>query len=238
MTDTLSDLSRRLAKRHAAHGDFVTGLTGSVAVGKTTLAGQIADQLRDTHSVETVSTDGFLFPNDVLNARGLTLRKGFPETYDHAALGETLSDLRSGVADFPGYSHEIFDIDPALTRTVQRPDIFILEGLGFTPNAIETDAAHAPDVLIYIDADEAHILTWFLERFVRFWRAAHGDPSSFYAQWLHMSEAELIEFAKTVWASINQPNLHAHILPLREVADIVLLKDADHRISIAEDRTA
>ena len=172
----------------------------------------------------------------LMNAGTGTLRKGFPETYDHAALGDTLSDLRAGAADFPGYSHEIFDIDPDLTRTLQRPDIFILEGLGFTPDAMETDAAHAPDILIYIDAEEEHILAWFLERFVRFWRAAHDDPGSFYAQWLHMTEAELVEFAKTVWTSINQPNLHNHILPLKEVADIVLLKDADHGVSITMDR--
>ena len=95
---------------------------------------------------------------------------------------------------------------------------------------------HEPDLLIYLDAELEHIESWFLERFLRFWHAAEHDPSSFYAQFRHMTEPELVTFAKSVWAGINLPNLENHILPLRANADLVVKKDADHAITMTEDR--
>ena len=95
---------------------------------------------------------------------------------------------------------------------------------------------HEPDLLIYLDASEDDLLAWFLERFVRLWNAAREDPSSFYANFLHMSEPELLEFAQSVWERINLANLRENIAPLKQRADIVLFKTRDHTITIAEDR--
>ncbi|MEO1101114.1 MAG: hypothetical protein AAFW65_04645 [Pseudomonadota bacterium] len=228
-------LAQRLEEVRAGRDTLVVGLTGSVASGKTTLAGHLADALDDTHSVETVSTDGFLFPNAVLTERDLMMRKGFPETYDRAAMAEAIKSLRAGAADFPAHSHVTYDIDPALTRRIKRPDLLLLEGLGFTPPAPQAEPGK-PDVLIFLDAEIDHIEGWFLERFKRFWVAAKDDPSSFYAQFLHMSEDELVVFAKSVWSGINLPNLTEHILPLRDSAHLVVSKDEDHTVQIAEDR--
>ena len=111
-----------------------------------------------------------------------------------------------------------------------------MEGLGFPPRAGDVPTKTEPDLMIYLDADLAHIEGWFLERFLRFWHAAEHDPSSFYAQFRHMSEPELITFAKSVWAGINLPNLENHIQPLRAKADLVVKKDQDHAIVITEDR--
>ena len=227
--ERLSDLSRQ-------HEGAVIALTGSVASGKTTLANNVAAFLAEAHKVETVSTDGFLYPNAILEERGLTLRKGFPETYNADALGDAIEALAKGAADFPGYSHVTYDIDPALTRTLEQPDILILEGLGFQPLSPPPRPAREPDYLVYLDASEAHLLDWYLERFQRLWHAAKDDPTSFYANFLHMSEPELVDFATSVWDRINLPNLRDHIAPLRETADIVVLKDADHAIRITHDR--
>jgi type I pantothenate kinase len=236
--DGIRALAARLAELQSARDSLIAGLTGSVASGKTTLAGALAGILDDKLEVETVSTDGFLFPNSVLAERDLTLRKGYPETYDRQALGEALTALRSGEAAFPAYSHVTYDVDPALTRTVARPDVLILEGLGFQPLSPPPRGTHEPDVLIYLDASEDDILFWFLERFVRLWNAAREDPSSFYANFLHMSEPELLEFAQSVWERINLPNLRENIAPLKQRADIVLYKTRDHTVTIAEDRLA
>lgn len=236
MSDGSETLAKRLAELRARHDGLVAGLTGSVASGKTTLAGKVARHLDETHTVETVSTDGFLFPNTVLEERGLTLRKGFPETYDTDAIAAALEALASGAAEFPGYSHVTYDVDPDLTRKIERPDILILEGLGFQPLSPRPRPAREPDLLVYLDAEEEHLLTWFMERFVRLWHEARDDPTSFYANFLHMSEPELVAFANSVWERINLPNLRDHIRPLREVADIVVLKDADHTIRITVDR--
>lgn len=236
--DGIAALASRLAELRAERDSLIAGLTGSVASGKTTLAAALADVLDDTLEVETASTDGFLFPNSVLAERELTLRKGFPETYDRQALGEALQSLRGGKAAFPTYSHVTYDVDPALTRLIPQPDVLILEGLGFQPLSPPPRGTHEPDLLIYLDASEEDLLAWFLERFVRLWNAAREDPASFYANFLHMSEPELMEFAVSVWERINLPNLRENIAPLKQRADIVLFKTRDHTVTIAKDRLA
>ena len=234
--DGIHALAARLSELQSERAGLIAGLTGSVASGKTTLAAALAGVLDDTLDVETVSTDGFLFPNSVLTERDLTLRKGFPETYDHHALGNALSAIRTGEAAFPTYSHVTYDVDPALTRVIARPDVLILEGLGFRPLSPPPRETHEPDLLIYLDASEDDLLAWFLERFLRLWNAAREDPASFYANFLRMSEPELLEFAQSVWERINLPNLRENIGPLKQRADIVLYKTRDHSVTIAEDR--
>lgn len=230
-------LADRLANLRAHGACQIVGLTGSVASGKTTLARQLANTLLPDLSVEAVSTDGFLHPNALLQARDLMMRKGFPESYDRGAMAAALADLRQGKATFPAYSHETYDVDPALARSIPRPDIFIMEGLGFSAPGRPGRSHGEPDILIYLDASLDDLEHWFLERFLRFRDAARTNATSFYAQFLHMSEPELMTFARSVWQAINLPNLTEHILPLRDSADIVVAKDAAHAISIIEDRT-
>ncbi|MGH1421418.1 MAG: type I pantothenate kinase [Hyphomonas sp.] len=225
-------LAEQLSKRIDSDG-LIIGLTGSVASGKSTLAGQLKAAFDESHKTETVSTDGFLFPNAVLEERNLMLRKGFPESYDVDAIADALTRLRTGSADFPGYSHVTYDIDPSLQRTISRPDVFILEGLGFPAPSPHPRDTHEPDVFIYLDADEDHLLEWYLERFERYWIAAKDDPTSFYANFTHMTQPEMVTFATSVWERINLPNLRNHISPLKSTADIVLKKTRDHTTTIA-----
>ena len=238
MTVGIETVAERVRELQSGRDDFVIAVTGSVASGKSTFARHLEQNLEPPLNVETVSTDGFLFTTDYLRENGLFERKGFPESYNRASMEAAIKSVRHQPTDFPGYSHITFDPDPALTRTIHNPDILILEGVGFVPREGPSPAPHEPDVLIYLDAELAHIEGWFLERFLRFWHAAKDDPTSFYAQFLHMSEEQLIQFAKTVWAGINLPNLENHILPLRAHADLVVKKDAQHAVALAVDRLA
>jgi type I pantothenate kinase len=222
---TATDLAQRLAGVAKPGAPLIVGLTGSVAVGKTTLARDLVAALPALR-IETHSTDGFLLSNARLAELGLGLRKGFPESYDQPRLAEALAAVRTGPAVFPGYSHVTYDPDPALDCTIEAPDILLLEGLGLIA------ARSGLDLLIYVDAEEADLESWFLERFMGFWRAAETDPASFYAQFRTMDEAGAETFARAVWAGINLPNLRDHILPARAMADIVVRKDADHGLHL------
>lgn len=224
---SVADLAGRIADRAAPGEVLVVGVTGSVAAGKSTLCAALKAALEPALRVEVVSTDGFLFPNAALNERGTLMRKGYPETYDAAGLAAALRGVREGPVTVPGYSHVIYDIDPALARVVAPPDILIVEGLGLTPRPAGLD------LLIYIDAEEADLEDWFATRFMDFWRAAEADPTSFYARFRAMSETETEAFARErVWTQMNLPNLREHIIRARDEADVVVRKQADHSLRL------
>lgn len=229
----LADVADRLRGLKPAEGPFVVGVTGSVASGKSTLAEALKGAIAawsEGPAVELVCTDGFLLPNAALDAAGLTNRKGFPETYDVAALRAALADIRAGAADFPTYSHVTYDVDPALTRTVTAPDVLIVEGLSLQIDPSPVDA------LIYLHAEETLLETWFAERFVGLWAGAEHDPASFYARFRGMNETEVRAFAAMVWERINLPNLRDHISLARPLAHLVVIKGAGHAIVGVEQR--
>jgi type I pantothenate kinase len=225
-------LADMLAECATPGATLILGVTGGVAAGKTTLCSAIANCLQTRLRVDVVSTDGFLFPNDVLTARGILMRKGYPESYDTALLGGVLQRARWGAVRVPGYSHATYDRAPELDRTIDRPDILLVEGLGFSLANTSRNPATLLDLLIYIEAQEADLETWYVERFLRFWRDAKTDPGSFYARFSHLDEAGVELIARQVWGAINLPNLRDNIAPLREHADLRVVKRADHRLRL------
>lgn len=220
---------------------FIIGLAGSVAVGKSTTARVLQALLSrwpNHPSVALVTTDGFLLPNAVLRERGLMQRKGFPESYDRGALVRFLADVKSGapVVHAPVYSHPDYDIVPGATQTVRQPDVVIVEGLNVLqapPNERGDDQLFASDFFdysIYVDADEADIRSWYIERFLHLRATMFGDPTSYFHRYAALSEAEARATAEDIWARINGVNLRENILPSRERAHVVLRKRADHGI--------
>jgi type I pantothenate kinase len=225
---SLADVRDLLHAHRPAAGPYVVAITGSVAAGKSVFAGALAADIAawtGRPRVEMVCTDGFLMDNAALEALGLTQRKGFPESYDTEAMRAALAAIRSGPARFPGYSHVTYDIDPALSRSFDPPDVLIVEGL-----ALHADHGALIDALIYLDADEADLETWFTERLIGLWRAAEHDTASFYARFRHLDEAGARAFAGMVWEAINLPNLRDHIVQARDLADIVIRKGPGHAI--------
>ena len=151
---------------------YVIGVAGSVAVGKSTFARILQALLArwpDHPQVDLVTTDGFLHPNAVLFARGLMERKGFPESYDTRRLLRFLRDLKSGADEVraPVYSHVLYDIVDGQEVVVRRPDILILEGLNVLQVSTEKTEFVSDyfDFSIYVDADEADIREWYVQRF-------------------------------------------------------------------------
>lgn len=242
LNDLLSDLPKAadtaliadvLAECSTPGETLIVGVTGSVASGKTTFCTSIADHLRSTMRVEVVSTDGFLLPNAELEQRGLVLRKGYPESYDASLLSGALQRARWGAIRVPGYSHTTYDRAAELDRTIDRPDILLVEGLGLSPTGKQRDPSAFLDLLIYIDANEQDLETWFVRRFMGLWREAETNPASFYARFRSMTETEADSFARQVWAGINLPNLREHIAPARQHADLLISKSANHDMRLA-----
>lgn len=221
---------------------FIIGLAGSVAVGKSTTARLLQALLSrwpNTPRVALVATDGFLFPNAILKREGLMEKKGFPESYDMPAMLAFLSAVKSGAASVsaPVYSHLEYDIVPGAKDTVTRPDILILEGLNVLQTSPPDEKGLVSPVVsdffdfsIYVDADEAVIERWYVERFKELRQTAFRDPQSYFRRYADLDDAKAEAMAREIWRSINLPNLRQNILPTRPRADLILRKGPSHQV--------
>jgi type I pantothenate kinase len=227
---------------NAVKTPFIIGIAGSVAVGKSTTARILKELLRrwpSSPQVDLVTTDGFLYPNDILRQKNLMERKGFPDSYDVGALLRFLSAIKSGRPNVraPVYSHLTYDVTPGQFVTVDRPDILIFEGLNvLQPRELPKDGKFVPfvsdffDFSIYLDAEEHLIHHWYITRFMRLRETAFRNPQSFFHRYSQLSEDAAKAIAEGLWANINLKNLRENILPTRPRADLILRKGADHLI--------
>ena len=219
---------------------YVIGIAGSVAVGKSTFARILRALLArwpDHPRVDLVTTDGFLWPNRILEARGALGRKGFPESYDVRSLIQFMSDVKEarGAVHAPVYSHQAYDIVAGEFQVVDKPDIVIVEGL----NVLQTASSSAParvfvsdffDFSIYVDADEHAIEAWYIARFQALRETVFRDPRSYFHRYASLTDEAAVATAQEIWRAINGVNLRENIKPTRERARLVLEKGPDHAV--------
>lgn len=224
----------------ASKTPFIIGVAGSVAVGKSTTARILQALLSrwpDHPNVALVTTDGFLYPNAVLESKGIMNRKGFPESYDGKKLLKFVMDVKSGVprVDAPVYSHTSYDIVPNEVQTVDNADILILEGL----NVLQTGKKKTKtsvfvsdffDFSIYLDADTKQLETWYVNRFLTLRDTVFKNPDSYFQRFASLNDEEAIETATGIWQNINQKNLKKNILPSRGRAKLILKKGNQHLV--------
>ena len=237
---TVQDLHRVSATFLGAYAPkvpYVIGVAGSVAVGKSTFSRILQALLSrwpDHPAVDLVTTDGFLYPNAELEARGLMDRKGFPESYDTRSLIEFLRNVKSGMpASAPVYDHIVYDIVPDERVVVESPDIVIVEGINVLQVGGE-DSEFVSDYFdfsIYVDADERHIQKWYVERFLAFRESVFQREDSFFTHYADLNDDEAVEMARSIWTRINGVNLSENIMPTRNRASLVVRKGEDHRVS-------
>jgi type I pantothenate kinase len=221
---------------------YIIGVAGSVAVGKSTTARILKALLSrwpNTPKVELVTTDGFLFPNSVLERQGLMDKKGFPESYDNRKLLQFLSDVKAGQRRVaaPVYSHLTYDVVESEYFYVDRPDILIVEGVNvLLASRPPRDGREIPfvsdffDFSVYLHANEDVLEKWYVERFMRLRETSFRDPRSYFRIYADLDDDETERVAKDIWRRINLENLHQNIAPTRPRASLVLTKGADHRI--------
>jgi len=218
---------------------FILGIAGSVAVGKSTtsrILQALLSRWPNHPRVALVTTDGFLYPNAVLEERDLMEKKGFPESYDTAALVSFVAAVKAGVAEVhaPIYSHLTYDIVPGEQVVVSRPDILIVEGLNVLQTGTTSDrrvfVSDYFDFSVYVDAKETHIEQWYVDRFLRLRDTAFQNPRSYFHRYATLTDAEAVAFARDIWQRINGLNLAQNVLPTKTRADLILQKTADHAV--------
>ena len=236
-TQSLQKVSATFLGATAPKVPYVIGVAGSVAVGKSTFARILQTLLGrwpDHPKVDLVTTDGFLYPNAELDARGIMHRKGFPESYDTRELLRVLRRIKSGDerVEAPVYSHVVYDIVDDERVVIEQPDIVILEGL----NVLQTGEDRTEfvsdyfDFSIYLDAAESDIERWYVERFLTLRESVFQDPDSFFSNYAALSDDEAVDTARSIWRQINGRNLRENIAPTRDRASLILRKRKDHRV--------
>lgn len=243
-----SDLRRQtilkqfLGNNNRQNIPYVIGIAGSVAVGKSTTARLLQALLSrwpEHRQVELITTDSFLYPNRVLEERGLMKKKGFPESYDMRSLVNFIAEIKSGASQVcaPVYSHLKYDIVPNEKKIIEQPDILILEGLNVLQSSM--DYLHDPrhvfvsdfvDFSIYVDAAENLLQEWYIDRFLKFRAGAFSNPDSYFSHYAQLPETEACLTASQLWNEINGLNLKQNILPTRERASLIMTKSANHAV--------
>lgn len=220
---------------------YIIGIAGSVSVGKSTTARLLQALIRrwpTKPAVELVTTDGFLYPNAILQEKNLMKRKGFPESYDIERLIHFLYDLKSGTRNIqaPVYSHLTYDVLPNTYQSIENCDVVIIEGINVLqvnkknrriPHVFVSDFF---DFSIYVDAEEHDIQSWYIERFKLLRNTAFQKPESYFHKYRHLNDDEAEKISKEIWQTINAVNLEENIRPTRHRADMILKKAAGHKV--------
>ncbi|AMV61011.1 Pantothenate kinase [Pediococcus damnosus] len=214
---------------------FVIGISGSVAVGKSTTARLLQVLLTNFFpklKSQLITTDGFLYSNAELEKRGILARKGFPESYDMESLLDFMGSVKNGQKKIqvPLYSHQSYDVLPDQFETVNNPDILIVEGINVLqlPSNQNIYISDFFDWSVYVDADPELIEKWFLERFGILLDTAFHNPDDYYYEYAQWPREKAFAEAKKVWKTVDLPNLNEFILPTRSRANLILHKIEHH----------
>ena len=201
-------------------GARLVGVSGGVAVGKSTLAARVAAPL----GAVAVAGDGFLHDNATLADRDLSARKGFPESFDAPALQRFLDRWRTeGMAAAPIYSHLAYDVVGSATVTGER---LVLEGLHLGhPDLGVRDRL---DLLVHLEAADDDAARWYLQRFQGLRAAAAQDPTAFLYPYREVPADAMDGMAMDVWRAVNLVVLEEAVRPWAHVADLVVVLGADH----------
>ena len=228
---------KKFLKNETTPKTYIIGIAGSVAVGKSTTARLLQTMLSRVYkekSVEMITTDGFLYPNETLLKKGIMNRKGFPESYDMNRLISFLGDVKSGKSSVvsPVYSHEYYDIIEGEEYKLEQPDILIVEGINVLqlPANQQIYISDFFDFSVFVDAEAKLIEKWYLERFGLLLETAFKKPGNYYYSYAQGEREAAFEMARGVWENVNLKNLKEYISPTKNRAELIIHKTENHYI--------
>ena len=219
---------------------FIIGVAGSVASGKSTFSSILELLLKKSLkglNIKLLTTDGFLYPNSVLEENNLMEKKGFPESYDIDSFYKFLSSVKARVSKIyaPIYSHNLYDIIPDEKLEIIDPDVVIIEGINVLQSAklkdrkIILEALDFINFSIYLDADERYLRQWYIDRFLSLRSAALNNKENFFNRFSSTDIDQAKEIANSIWEKINLINLNENILPTKYKANLILKKNINHK---------
>lgn len=221
---------------------IIIGISGSVAVGKSTFAEQLRSTFLSVYpvlNVNVVSTDNFLFPARILKERNIMSEKGFPVSYDYEKIISFLTDYREGKTKitYPCYSHDLYDITDT-PQILPECNILILEGINTLSDSYSIPTLPKVgnirdflDASIFLDASDDNLYDWFRSRFLNHLEdAKRNQDKSHYAEMIGMSHHELQKIIDHRWYDINYRNFRLYIQPSMIHANLVVRKGQYHDI--------
>ncbi|MBA3446565.1 MAG: nucleoside triphosphate hydrolase [Pseudaminobacter sp.] len=108
----IAHIAATIFKHAAQQRRFVVAIAGPPGAGKSTLAQALRDLLPEGSAV-VVPMDGFHYDDAVLERRGLSARKGAPETFDYGGFEALLKRIRAVEDDI---AIPVFDRTVELSR--------------------------------------------------------------------------------------------------------------------------
>ncbi|WP_162887561.1 AAA family ATPase [Bombilactobacillus bombi] len=194
---------------------IVIGISGNIAVGKSTFANKLYQYLNKHLSnlkIQLVCTDCFLYANTYLKQKHLFDRKGFPESYDKSLIDRFISSINNdNKIDLPVYDHQINDINFKYCKNISQPDILIIEGI----ISLQLPLRNIINYSIFLDAVNPTVFEWYLQR-----------CNKIYGNKFQQFKSEI----DNAWSQINIPNYQQNIIPTKKYADTVLYLNKNHQI--------
>lgn len=154
---TLWDLATALRARAPDSGRLMVALAGPPGAGKSTAAAELVSLLGD--GARAVPMDGFHFDDAVLAARGLSARKGAPDTFDVAGFLHLLQRLRAEEEVAIPIFDRALELSRGSAEIVGPADrILVIEGNYLLLREAPWDrVAGLVDVTVWLDVPEAEL---------------------------------------------------------------------------------
>lgn len=214
---SVHDIAARIAERAKPKQPYLVGIGGGVASGKSTFAAELVTNLAaGAWAAQTISLDGYLKRNALLQAEGLMHRKGFPESFDIPHLLADMELLRAGKpVRAPVYDHAANDVVDAGTP-IEPGGIVILEGV----IALSPPLLPHLDYKIFLDTDLELARTRYEARALRVAAQEASHPLNTFPP------EQRVGVLNMVWVEVNLKNYTDHIAPTKAVADVVFTQSS------------